>query len=281
MTDAAWVPTTQVTQDQVSPVAARALHDLLNLTGPAPHSGDALPLLWHWLAFLPQARQDELGPDGHPLTGTFLPPAGERQRMYAGGAIERCGQVTVGQPITRTSVVSDWRVKQGRSGELMFVTVNHLLQGKDGQIRERQDIVYRLPQASTPPAAARTEPAGNWTTTEEVRLGSTLLFRFSALTYNAHRIHYDREYATGVEGYPGLVVHGPLQAVLLASLAERSAPDHPVDTFSFRATAPAFDHAPLQLRMRPGPDALSLDLAAYSEGRHTMTASARFQEAEA
>lgn len=279
MTNSTWQPSRQVSQDQVSPVAARALHDLLNMDRPAPQPGDPLPPLWHWLAFLPQARQDELGPDGHPRTGTFLPPAGERKRMYAGGQITRSGLVRVGQPLTRTSVVSDCRVKQGRSGELLFVTVDHVLRGEEGQIAERQDIVYRLPDASTSPAPATMEPTEQWLSVKDVSIDPTLLFRFSALTYNAHRIHYDRDYATRVEGYPGLVVHGPMQAVMLAALAEDSEPGRTLHAFSFRSIAPAFDHAPLQLRLRSGSDIQTLELAAFSEGRQTMQASAQFAEA--
>lgn len=278
MTQAAWRPTTQVTQDQVSPFAVRALHDLLNQSPPA---GDTLPLLWHWLAFLPQARQNELGPDGHPHTGTFLPPAGERKRMYAGGEVTRSGQVKVGQPLTRTSIVSDHRVKQGRSGELMFVTVDHHFQGAGGEIKERQDIVYRLPDALTPSPSAPNDPESQWAVVEEIPIDPVMLFRFSALTYNAHRIHYDRDYATNVEGYPGLVVHGTLQAVLLSALAERFDPQRPLCRFAFRSTAPAFDSGPLQLRLRPNQDAKSVELAAFNAGRQTMTATAQFLGEEA
>jgi 3-methylfumaryl-CoA hydratase len=233
-----------IREDLVTATAARALHDLLDRPGEAPQDGDPLPILWHWLAFLPQARQAELGDDGHPRTGDFLPETKGLRRMYAGGEVRVTGAPRVGERMTRTSEVVDVTRKRGRSGELLFVTVEHRI---DAGIVERSDIVYREP------APAKAATAG------EAVIDPTLLFRFSALTYNAHRIHYDRDYATAVEGYPGLVVHGPLQAILLANTVTR-----PVTRFAFRSIAPAFDiHA-----LRVDAD----ELAVYSGHTKTMTA---------
>ncbi len=247
-----WAPTSLHERDRVSAAAARALHDLLEAPGEPPQEGDPLPILWHWLAFPPRARQSEIGPDGHPTPGTFLPPTGERRRMFAGADLAASGSLRVEARLERTSSVSDVRTKQGRSGPLMFVTVERQLQGADGSVQERETLVYR--EGAAAPPAPLTGPAVSdaaWTWARAVPVDPVLLFRFSALTYNAHRIHYDRDYAVGVEGYPGLVVHGPLQALLLADLAGRVLPGRTVSRFSFRSHAPVFDGAPLELRARP------------------------------
>jgi 3-methylfumaryl-CoA hydratase len=177
--------------------------------------------------------------------------------MYAGGEVTVTGIPTIGAPLTRSSRVADVSRKTGRSGELLFVVVEHRI---DAGIEERSDIVYR----DSPPVAPRT------VTVHEAAIDPTLLFRFSALTYNAHRIHYDRDYAIGVEGYPGLVVHGPLQAILLAEAVARAQPDRHVMRFAFRSIAPAFDTHPLRLEV-DGPEA-----AVYSNGTKTMAATVTF-----
>ncbi|MGB4136076.1 MAG: hypothetical protein WA971_05915 [Microbacterium sp.] len=266
-----WEPSIETRADVVTEAAARALHDLLDRPGPAPAVGDPLPVLWQWLAFLPQARQSELGADGHPMTGGFLPPTGGRRRMYAGGRSTSTGTVRIGEPLQRVSEVSEVVTKTGRSGELMFVTVDHRIGGAGGRVQERTDVVYKGADAGTAarPAAQGVDEGAVWG--REVPIDPPLLFRISALTYNAHRIHYDREYATEVEGYPGLVVHGPLQALLLADAAARAFPDRTVTGISFRSTAPAFDRHPLSLRVRHGSDG-AVQAAAYSDGIRTMTA---------
>jgi 3-methylfumaryl-CoA hydratase len=267
-----WRPSTETRQDVVTPAAARALHDLLDRDGPAPQDGDPLPILWHWLAFLPRARQSDIDEDGHPRTGGFLPPTAGRRRMYAGGRVIVTGTPTIGAPLTRTSHVADVMRKQGSSGELLFVAVDHHIAADGGTIDDRNDLVYRDPSSGSGARSQDADIDADVVWGRDVAIDPTVLFRFSALTYNAHRIHYDRDYATSVEAYPGLVVHGPLQAVLLADAAARAFPDRAVTRFAFRSTAPAFDSHPLHLRVRHGAE--TIDLTAYSDGAPTMTATA-------
>ena len=271
-----WLPTVEHRSDRVTPEAARSLHDLLDRPGMVPGVGDRLPLLWHWLAFTPQARQADIGQDGHPHTGRFLPPAVGRRRMYAGGQVSMTGDVRIDERLQRTSVVTDVRDKQGKSGPLLFVKVEHDISGPGGAILDRNDIVYREPQPQTGPVASGDcLNDAEWSWGRTVPIDPVLLFRISALTYNAHRIHYDREYATTVEGYPGLVVHGPLQALLLADLADRTFPQRPVASFAFRSLAPAFDDSPLELRGRCNTETGDLELAVFTrEGEQTMSAKA-------
>lgn len=278
-----WQPVIQTATDRVTAHAAGSLHDLLDREGPRPVAGDPLPLLWHWLAFLPQARQTLLGSDGHPPTGGFLPPVGPRRRMYAGGRVAVGSTPTVEQLLTRTSTVSDITTKSGRSGELVFVGVDHALTGGGADIHEHQDLVYRQvaaagERAAPAPAAVPATGSDDWEWERTVTVDPTVLFRFSALTYNAHRIHYDRQYATEVEGYPGLVVHGPLQAILLADALTRHRPDTTPVGFQFRALSPAFDDADLQLRGRDAAGG-TVELAAFSGDRQTMRATATCSEA--
>ncbi|WP_404287754.1 hypothetical protein [Glutamicibacter arilaitensis] len=275
-----WVPSTVEREDTVTVGAARALHDLLDAGREEPRLGDELPLLWHWLAFLPQARQSDIGPDGHPLTGTFLPPTGGRQRMYAGGHVAVVKPPRIGELLIRKSAVTDVQLKEGRTGELMFVTVEHSIDSNGGAIEDRNDIVYKAPASvsAAPRTAARAmgdvENDNKWDGGRTLAIDPALLFRFSALTYNAHRIHYDRDYATRTEGYPGLVVHGPLQAVLLADALNLAMPGRRPSSFTFRSTAPAFDTCPLELRFRNTEGNESVELAAFSNGKQTMAATA-------
>ena len=271
-----WGPTAEHREDQVTAASAVSLHDLLNRPGARPLAGDRLPILWHWLAFTPQTRQSNIGKDGHPITGGFLPPAAGRQRMYAGGKVSVTGEILIEEPLQRRSVVADVTEKQGKSGILLFVTVDHEISATGGAIRDRNDIVYRDPQpANTATPAAQSLNDDEWTGGRAVTIDPVVLFRFSALTYNAHRIHYDRDYATREEGYPGLVVHGPLQAILLADLAQRMFPDHAVESFAFRSNAPAFDNSALELRGRSTAGAMELELAVFTgNGTKTMCATA-------
>lgn len=273
-----WQPTVESRDDVVTPAAARALHDLLDRDGDAPGAGDPLPILWHWLAFLPRARQSELGADGHPRTGGFLPPTGGRRRMYAGGSISLTGPIAVGEQLHRESVVKDVTHKSGRTGDLLFVTVDNRIAGARAAIDDRNDIVYKDPTPTVTDRRTDPDVDANVLWARDVTIDPPLLFRISALTYNAHRIHYDREYATKVEGYPGLVVHGPLQAILLADAAARAFPGATVTGFTFRSMAPAFDGHPLRLRVREGTEPHTAQLSAYSAGAKTMTATAVLEE---
>jgi 3-methylfumaryl-CoA hydratase len=223
------------------------------------------------------AAQRELGADGHPKLGTFLPPVTLPRRMFAGGNLSFSSKpLCVGEQIKRQGVVGDVKEKSGKSGELVFVNVNYQIKGTNGEVFERQDLVYR--SASNPSAASATnqpQPSkidnstfsvddARWTWGIDLTVSPTLLFRFSALTYNAHRIHYDYEYATKVEGYPGLVVHGPLQAIGLAEIVRRFLPEKRIASFSFRALQPAFSDSPLSLRGRRSEKVGELLLEAFS-----------------
>jgi 3-methylfumaryl-CoA hydratase len=206
--------------------------------------GTVLPPLWHWLYFLPLHRQSEIGPDGHAKRGGFLPPVPLPRRMWAGSQFEFHAPVCVGDAVARTSTIADVTQKAGRTGQLVFVKVKHELfcnGASSPALSEFHDIVYREARqpgdAEPPPAAA---PAGApWQ--REIEPDDVLLFRYSALTFNGHRIHFDRRYVTEVEGYPGLVVHGPLIATLLMDLLRRHAPDADVASFRFKAVRPTFD----------------------------------------
>ena len=242
---ASWIGRTETATDMVAATPARALAATLDRADAAPQAGDPLPPLWHWLYFLPLARESELGPDGHPRRGGFLPPVSLPRRMWAGGRLELLAPLRIGDTVTRTSRIADVASKAGRSGTLVFVKVRHEI-ARDGLplLVEEQDLVYRdPPRAGEPAPALRQAPAqSQWT--REIVPDDVLLFRYSALTFNGHRIHYDRRYATMVEGYPGLVVHGPLIATLLLDLLRRERPDAAVRRFVFRAVHPTFDTAP-------------------------------------
>jgi 3-methylfumaryl-CoA hydratase len=214
----------------------------------APSADEPLPPGWHWLYFLPTHRQSEIGPDGHATRGGFLPPVPLPRRMWAGSQIDFQRPIGVGQGIVRHSRIEDVGMKEGRTGPLVFVKVLHEVLA-EGQlaISERQDIVYRgMPQAGEPATAGVPSP-DDATWTRRIDPDDVLLFRYSALTFNGHRIHYDRRYVTGVEGYPGLVVHGPLIATLLLDLLRRQLPQARVAHFEFRAVRPIFDTAPFEV----------------------------------
>jgi len=206
-----------------------------------PQEGDPLPPLCHWLYFLPLDPLSEAGSDGHARTGEFLPDTGLPRRMWAGGRLTFHRPLKIGEQATRVSRIESVEEKEGRSGRLVFVSVLHEISGAEGlAISEEQDVVYReAPKIAA--AATRTEEAPgdpDWSRT--VSPDPVLLFRYSALTFNSHRIHYDHPYVTGVEGYPGLIVHGPLLATLMTDLACRENPGRVLKHFSFRGMAPVF-----------------------------------------
>jgi 3-methylfumaryl-CoA hydratase len=244
----AWIGRTEQTHDPISAAQAQAAQATFDETGAPLGQGDALPLPWHWFFFLPRAAQAALGEDGHPQRGGFLPPFPHPRRMFAGARMRVHRALRVGEPALREATIRDVAIKSGKSGSLAFVTVAYrFTQGGELCLEEEQDIVYRepgQPVAAPQPAALPALPAGAWS--RMVQPDTRLLFRFSALTFNAHRIHYDRPYATAVEGYPGLVVHGPLTAVLLAQLVRQSTA-RPIVAFDFRGQAPLFDGAPVRL----------------------------------
>ena len=251
-----WIGRTESRQDEVTAAPVRALSATLDRDDPEPKPGDALPPLWHWLYFLPHDRASELAEDGHAKRGGFLPPVPLPRRMWAGSRLEFLAPIRIGERITRVSRIQSVKQKEGRSGPLVFVTVRHETANAQGPaIAEEHDIVYRG-HATVPAEPQPTRRDHAWE--RMIRADDVLLFRYSALTFNGHRIHYDRRYATGTEGYAGLVVHGPLIATLLLDLLRRESPVSEVAKFSFRAVSPLFDAGPFFVCGRPEGESVSL-----------------------
>ena len=247
-----WIGRAETHSDVITPVPVAALAATLDREDPPPQPGDALPPLWHWLYFLPVHRQSELGADGHAQRGGFLPPVPLPRRMWAGGRLEFHRPLRVGEPVTRVSRILDVKGKQGRTGELVFVLVRHEISDAEGvALTEEHDIVYREHPKAGEPAPSPIPAPVDFTWQRAIHPDDVLLFRYSALTFNGHRIHYDRRYATEVEGYPGLIVHGPLIATLLLDLLRRSLPQANVARFQFRAVSPLFDTAPFAVCGKP------------------------------
>jgi len=250
-----WTGRSETLHDRITLAPLQALAATLDRDDRAPQPGDALPPCWHWLYFLPLQRASGMGSDGHPRRGGFLPPVPLPRRMWAGSRLEFLQPLLAGEDIVRSSRIADVSAKHGRTGSLVFVRVRHETSGGRGlAIIEQQDIVYRempqqgdaaraaAPAAATGPAAGSDEQFSRRITPDPV-----LLFRYSALTFNSHRIHYDRPYATEVEGYRGLVVHGPLIATLLLDLLRRQQPSARVTAFDFKAVSPLLDTAPFDV----------------------------------
>ncbi|WP_246531113.1 hypothetical protein [Streptomyces bathyalis] len=240
-----WRPGPEHSADALDPGPSAALSAVLGLPAPAAEAGQPLPPLWQWLHFLRWPPQHRLGADGHPRDGHFLPPLPQRRRMFAGGRLEVRAPLTLGRPAELTSSVTGVEVKEGRSGALLFVTVRGEYR-QEGTLclTEEQDLVYRsgggapVPEGLVPDTETAPEAGAPWQSPWST--DPTLLFRFSALTANAHRIHYDAPYTTGTEGYPGLVVHGPLLVLSMLELVRREAPDRTVRTLSYRLRKPVF-----------------------------------------
>lgn len=258
-----------VETDALAVEPAYALGGLLGVPVPDLAGGARLPMLWHWCYLLDRPAQADLGPDGHPVRGVLpVPPAPGLRRMWAGGRVRASGALRCGEPATRLTRVLSMTDKVGRSGPMTFVSVGHqIAQRNQVVIDEEQDFVYRAPAtdarvaAATDGAGAPVVPAGDgeW----EIAVSPTLLFRFSALTYNAHRIHYDRDFARDIEGYPGLLTHGPLQALAMAEAARAAEGSEPAvaavreQSFEYRLVSPLFDHQGMVVSAIPGEDATS------------------------
>jgi 3-methylfumaryl-CoA hydratase len=308
-----WIGRTETVDDVATAAPLAGLAALLDHETPPWTENEVAPL-GHWLYFLPRARQSLIGPDGHPHRGGFLPPVTLPRRMWAGSRVRFERPIPIGAEIQRRSTIANVASKSGRSGSMVFVTVRHEInfQGRCA-IREEQDIVYReMPGGADGAAssgatgtsatgAAGTAVAGTAGTvaagaigtadagargptapvrpsqwTREVTAGPVELFRFSALTFNAHRIHYDREYTREIEGYAKLVVHGPLVAILLMDHFLRRVPKVRVTGFTFRAQRPLHDSAPFSLCL----DARERSAELWSvceEGQTTMTATVEFE----
>lgn len=254
----AWIGRTARATDTITAGPVDRLAAILGSKPPV--SSAPLPALWHWLFFLPRSPISKIGADGHDQRGEFLPPVTERRRLFAGGTTRFLDTLHLGDEIERTSRIEDAVIKRGRSGRLVFVTIVHEIMTERGlAITERQEIVFTDAVPSTPDERRAAVPESIWSA---VLIPDTvMLFQFSALTFNSHRIHYDAGYATGVEGYPNLVVHGPLVALALANLAA-SHLDKPPQGFTFRARAPFFVDNAVELRGSPSP--VGANLAAYT-----------------
>ena len=303
-----WQPGSAEMSRRVDPWPAAAFAGLIGAPVPPLETGDPLPPMWHWFTLLEHPAQAELGADGHPARGPFLPPIPGRRRMWAGGRLRLAAPIPVGAQLSARSSVAAVSVKSGRRGELAFVTVRHELSVDDTPAGvEEQDIVYRSapdqtgPRRTTPeapgtsavpeppenrgtPAApgppetpgtpAAPGPNGAWRA--ELATDPVLLFRFSALTYNGHRIHYDRPYATQVEGYPDLVVHGPLLALLALELPRVRAPGRAVRSFGYRLVRPAFVPATMVSEARLEGATVELTVAA-KDASPSLTATATLE----
>jgi len=256
--------------DWIDPARAAAMQATLGQEGPFLVVGDRLPAFWHQIYFWDAVAPDSLGPDGHPRTGTFLPDTGLARRMWGGGDLTFHAPLLIGQAATRRSTVLDARRKTGRSGALAFVTIRHeVVQNDRICLTEHQNLIYRAKADPNSPTPAAKLARRDETRCRPADFSTTLLFRYSALTFNGHRIHYDRDYCQRVEGYPGLVVHGPLLAQLLVALAEDM--DGPLAKFTFRATAPLFDFESAEICGAEGATGLDLWVRG-SDGRLVMEA---------
>lgn len=275
-----WIGREEVRQDGNDPALARRWLSALDRT--APDDG-TLPQGFHWCLATPEAPTAMLGPDGHPRRDdtplSFLPPIALPRRMWASSKVAFLSPLHVGEPFERRSRIASVTEKQGGSGQLVFVDIEHETHGQSGLcVREVQSIVYRdaapsgSPAVPPPPGPQAFDPAP-WQRHRAIVPGEPLLFRFSALTFNSHRIHYDLPYATAEEGYRGLVVHGPLTASLLLNLAAQEFGDNALRTFAFRGLSPAICGEELHLVLRESDDQIELGAFA-SDGRHVMSATA-------
>jgi hydroxyacyl-ACP dehydratase HTD2-like protein with hotdog domain len=268
-----WASDAVTDEDTLHPGPVAALSALLDEPGPVVAAGDPLPPLWHWLYFLNWPAQRDLGADGHPAQGHFLPPVPDRQRMFAGGRCAITEPLCLGERAERVSSLLSVTAKHGRTGELLFVTQrNEFRQRGRACLVEEQDIVYRSGTSSRPDAptaiasSVAPQPDGAWWSA--LQPDPTLLFRFSALTANAHRIHYDTPYARDEEGYPGLVVHGPLLALLMLELVRHNAPLRRVRSLSYRLRSPVFAGEQLLACGTPSNGRAQTHVATHREARH-------------
>ena len=269
-----WIGNTQAIEDTISLSPVRLLQMTLDDAETTFKHGDALPPIWHWCYFLEAAPQSILGPDGHAPRGGFLPPVALPRRMFAGGRTKFVAPLRIGAPARQTAEIKSVVEKEGRSGHLCFVTVLYTTE-QEGTvcIEEERDFVYREEGAPVPAPEVKEFPAvpeGAWFRT--ISPDPVMLFRYSALTFNGHRIHYDQPYVTQVEHYPGLIVHGPLIASYLLELVRRNQ-DRPVAAFSFQARAPIFDLADFRVVATLGGDDVDLK-AEGSDGTLCMQATA-------
>jgi 3-methylfumaryl-CoA hydratase len=273
-----WIGRSETVTDTVTPTPCAALSATFDRDAERPSAGTPLPALWHWLYFLPLHKRSDIGADGHAKRGRFLPPVALPRRMWAGSQFEFHAPIRVGDTITRTSTIHDVTEKTGRTGPLVFVKVRHEIRraGEEAKLlTEFHDIVYReAPKPGEAAPAPVTAPASATWEREWVP-DDVLLFRYSALTFNGHRIHYDRKYVTEVEGYPGLVVHGPMLATLMLDLLRHERPDAVLTRYEFKALRPVFDINTFRVCGEPQGDGRTVKLWVRDhEGAQNMVATA-------
>jgi 3-methylfumaryl-CoA hydratase len=265
-----WIGRSTQASDIVTAQLVKGLRATLFLEIGEPKAGDAAPFTTHWCLAQPVFPASELGPDGHPARGGFLPPVPLPRRMWAGGELEFFDTLRVGDEVTRTSRIAEVTMKAGSTGPLCFVSVDHLVTTQRGTaLRERQDIVYRDVSAAPSAPAKPAVPAPTAQHRESHLADTVLLFRYSALTFNGHRIHYDRDYVTKVEGYPGLIFHGPMQAALLVEFAARLRDGMAPKKFAYRGVQPLFEGSEFSVNANQTDSGMEL-WTANSEGQPTM-----------
>ncbi len=274
-----WIGKTEEYRETISAPPMAGFAAILDHSGERdPQVGDALPPAGHWLYFLPKTPMRDIGPDGHANVGGFLPPVDLPRRMWAGGRIEFINPLCIGDSARRLSTIKSVTYKEGKSGKLVFVVVSHdIFKADELAIREEHDIVYREGANSNKlmPANKLAPDGAVWS--RKIIPDPVLLFRYSALTFNGHRIHYDLPYVMEEEGYPGLVVHGPLIATLLMDLCRREKPNVMLTNFNYRAISPLFDIEAFSVNGVPGLDKSSASLwAADDSGVLAMQAEASF-----
>jgi 3-methylfumaryl-CoA hydratase len=268
-----WIGRTDQASDIVTAQLVRGLRATLFMEIGTPKPGDAAPFTTHWCLAQPVYPMSELGPDGHPTRGGFLPPVPLPRRMWAGGELQFFDPLRVGDEVTRSSRISDVAMKTGSTGVLCFVSVEHVVTTSRGTaIRERQDIVYR--DILTVAAPSKPAPPPHIAKHRESHMADpVLLFRYSALTFNGHRIHYDRDYVTKVEGYPGLIFHGPMQAAFIVELAAKLHGGTAPKKFVYRGAQPLFEGSEFSVNANDTGDGMEL-WTANSAGQPTMKGTA-------
>lgn len=269
-----WIGRSTEATDIVTAQLVKGLRATLFQEVGEPQKGDAAPFTVHWCLAQPVFPMSMLGPDGHPTRGGFLPPVPLPRRMWAGGEIEFLQPLQVGDESTRTSRIADVQVKTGSTGTLCFVSVEHSISSPRGTaIRERQDIVYREMTSSAPASAKAPPPPPKAQHRESHVSDPVLLFRYSALTFNGHRIHYDRDYVTKVEGYPGLIFHGPLQAAFIIEMAAKLRGGKAPKKFTYRGVQPLFEGTEFSINANETEAGMEL-WTANAEGQPTMKGTA-------
>lgn len=268
-----WIGRKETRSEAVTSTVAERFNATFDRSGESA-VGSVAPMLIHLCLALPAVSTSDLGPDGHPERGGFLPPVPLPRRMWAGGAFRFEATIRVGDMLTRHSEIADVVLKEGRSGTLCFVTIEHKFETNDRlAVTERHDIVYRGADASGGNSKSTT-PAPKGQYRRVIHPSPVLLFRYSALTFNGHRIHYDGPYVRDVENYPGLIVHGPMQATMLVHFAE-SIYGKPPTRFDFRNLSPIFDDADFTINAAEDGDGLKL-WTAYVDGPLAMEARAEW-----